>query len=288
MNSCFFVSDLHGKMSRYEALFKMIRKEKPDFVFLGGDLLPHTSRSSVTTERESNSFVKDFLIRKFSALKDKMDCAYPEVFLIPGNDDQKLVFEGVAEGEKAELWRNLHNHCIVIGKYRFYGYAFVPPTPFMVKDWDKFDIYKEVEKGCIAPADGFHSLPPEHDLQNDTIQLDLQRLIKDDEMQFSIFLFHSPPHSTFLDQAAFYAGNLVQGLAYVSAGSKAIREFIEHKQPYITLHGHIHESARISGQWKQSIRRTLCMSAAHDGPELSLVTFELQDPLNSNRRLIKT
>ena len=35
-----FVSDLHGKKRRYNTLFKIIEKEKPDSIFLGGDLLP--------------------------------------------------------------------------------------------------------------------------------------------------------------------------------------------------------------------------------------------------------
>jgi Icc-related predicted phosphoesterase len=151
-------------MSRYEALFKLIKKEKPDFVFMGGDLLPH--RNKMNAHDKEIDFVKDFLIRKFSILKDQMDCEYPELYLIPGNDDHKILFDILAEGEKNELWRNLHNHCIVIGKYRLYGYACVPPTPFMIKDWERYDIEKESGPGCIAPGKGFHSMPSDHDPEN--------------------------------------------------------------------------------------------------------------------------
>jgi uncharacterized protein len=287
MNTCFFVSDLHGKMSRYEALFKFIKREKPDFVFLGGDLLPHTSTRQNNNMVADGDFVKDFLFRKFDLLKEKMDCAYPEVFLIPGNDDHKILLEAVADGEKADLWRNLHNHCVVIGKYRFYGYACVPPTPFLIKDWDRFDISKEMEPGCIAPADGYHSVPPDHDPENDSIQHDLQVLIKDDDMKYSVFLFHSPPYQTLLDQAVIKNEIFIERPSVVNAGSKAIRGLIDESQPYITMHGHIHESARISGQWKQSLGRTMSFSAAHDGPELALIKFDLQDVLSATRRLIK-
>jgi len=38
---CIFVSDIHGKTKRYEKLFQIIKKEQPDGVFLGGDLLPN-------------------------------------------------------------------------------------------------------------------------------------------------------------------------------------------------------------------------------------------------------
>ncbi|RKZ10960.1 hypothetical protein DRQ32_06615, partial [bacterium] len=37
---CFFVSDLHGRSNRYEALWKAISDDRPDAVFLGGDLMP--------------------------------------------------------------------------------------------------------------------------------------------------------------------------------------------------------------------------------------------------------
>lgn len=202
MNTCFFVSDLHGKMSRYEALLKLIKKEKPDFVFLGGDLFPHRSIQSGQVPIGETDFAKDFMIRKFSKLKEKMDCAYPDIFLIPGNDDLKILFDQLVEGEKSDLWRNLHNHCVVIGKYRFYGYGCVPPTPFRIKDWDRFDISKEIEPGCIAPADGYHSVIPDHDPGNDTIQNDLQALVNGDDLEFGVFLFHSPPYKSLLDLAA--------------------------------------------------------------------------------------
>lgn len=288
MNTCFFVSDLHGKMSRYEALSKLIRKERPDFVFLGGDLLPHKTVRHPANIDESDGFITDFLFRKFKRLKEKMECAYPEVYLIPGNDDHKILFNKIVEGEKEELWCNLHNRCIVIGKYRFYGYACVPPTPFMIKDWERFDISPDVGPGCISPAKGYYSVPPDHVPEKDTIQKDLQLLINTDNLEYGIFLFHSPPYQTFLDHAEIRSDSACSQPSGINAGSKAIREFIEEKQPYITMHGHIHETVRLSGQWKQAIGRTWAFSAAHDGPELAVITFELHDALSVTRRIIKT
>lgn len=287
MNTCFFVSDLHGKMSRYEALLKIIKKEKPDFVFIGGDLFPQRSFQTGQIKDGEGDFVKDFMLRKFNELKEKLECAYPDIFLIPGNDDQKIVFDKLVEGEKEDLWRNLHNKCVIIGKYRFYGYGCVPPTPFRIKDWDRFDISKEIEVGCIAPADGYYSVPPEHDPGNDTIQDDLQLLTNDDSMHFSLFLFHSPPFQTMLDCAELQNNSSKKTSGLLNVGSKAIRNLIDEKQPYITMHGHIHESARISGEWKQNINRTLSLNAAHDGPELAVIKFELNDPSGVTRRLIK-
>ncbi len=288
MNTCFFVSDLHGKLSRYEALLKLIQKEKPDFVFIGGDLFPHRRIVSGQIQDTQIDFVTNFMIRKFSKLKEKMDCAYPEIFLIPGNDDLKITYNKLADGEKTDLWRNLHNQCVVIGKYRFYGYGCVPPTPFRIKDWDRFDISKEIEIGCIAPADGYHSVPPDHDTENDTIEKDLQILVKDENLEFGVFLFHSPPFNSLLDVANIQIVDSGLQPTILNVGSKAVRNFIDEKQPYITMHGHIHESARITGEWKQKFDRTSSFSAAHDGPELAVIKFELNDPSTITRRLIKT
>ncbi len=288
MNTCFFVSDLHGKLSRYEALLKLIQKEKPDFVFIGGDLFPHRRIVSGQIQDTQIDFVTNFMIRKFSKLKEKMDCAYPEIFLIPGNDDLKITYNKLAGGEKTDLWRNLHNQCVVIGKYRFYGYGCVPPTPFRIKDWDRFDISKEIEIGCIAPADGCHSVPHDHDTENDTIEKDLQILVKDENLEFGVFLFHSPPFNSLLDVANIQIVDSELQPTTLNVGSKAIRNFIDEKQPYITMHGHIHESARITGEWKQKFDRTSSFSAAHDGPELAVIKFELNDPSTITRRLIKT
>jgi Icc-related predicted phosphoesterase len=279
MNSCFFVSDLHGKMSRYEALFRIIKKDKPDFVFIGGDLLPHRSFKNTNVTGEDNFFT-DFLAKKLSTLRDKLDCNYPEIFLIPGNDDYKSDFIAAAEGEKEGLWRNIHNQCVAIGKYRLYGYACVPPTPFRNKDWDRYDISKVVAPGCIAPPDGYHSMPPAHDPENDTIQQDILKLVNEDAPEYGIFLFHSPPFDTSLDLAETGFG------IYQHVGSKAIRNFIETRKPYFTMHGHIHESARISGEWKQTIGRTIAVSAAHDGPDLVLVKFELHNVHSAIRTII--
>ena len=72
----------------------------------------------------------------------------------------------------------------------------------------------------------------------------------------------------------------------VHVGSAAIAQFITEKQPYLTLHGHVHESTRLTGEWKQQFGRTWAFSAAHDGPELALVTFDLHNLREAQRELI--
>ncbi len=57
MPACFFVSDLHGRRARYEALFAAIAAERPAAVFLGGDLLPHGLAALSAADAAPSDFV---------------------------------------------------------------------------------------------------------------------------------------------------------------------------------------------------------------------------------------
>ncbi len=72
----------------------------------------------------------------------------------------------------------------------------------------------------------------------------------------------------------------------VHVGSIAMQRFIAARQPAVSLHGHIHEAARLTGEWRQQIGRTWCLGAAHDGPELALVRFDPAAPAAATRELI--
>ena len=69
-------------------------------------------------------------------------------------------------------------------------------------------------------------------------------------------------------------------------GSIAVRRLIEDRQPLLTLHGHVHESARITGSWRDQIGRTHMFTAAHDGPELAVIRFDPEDLKRASRTLI--
>jgi Icc-related predicted phosphoesterase len=69
-------------------------------------------------------------------------------------------------------------------------------------------------------------------------------------------------------------------------GSIAVQRFIESRQPLLTLHGHVHESARLTGHWRDKIGNTHVFGAAHDGPELALVHFDPADLENAERELL--
>ena len=119
-----------------------------------------------------------------------------------------------------------------------------------------------------------------------TIQNDLERLVGGDDLERAILLFHSPPYRTKLDRAALDGKMIDHAPLDVHVGSVAIQRLIESRQPCLSLHGHIHESARLTGSWSDTIGRTVMLNAAHDGPELALIEFDLDHPAAASRRLL--
>lgn len=279
MPQCYFVSDMHGNKLRYVKLWDVIRQEKPDAVFLGGDLLPGMWIQP--------DFVQEVMIPEMQSIKIDIQNRYPSVFLIPGNDDGKWIEPQLVEGEALGLWKAIHNRHVKYQAFDIFGYAFVPPTPFLYKDWEKYDVSQFVEPGSISPEEGKHSADVDpSEIHFGTIQADLEQLTQGIDLSNAIFLFHAPPWQTDLDRAAL-DGKMVDHIPLdVHIGSIAIKRFLEARQPLLSLHGHIHESSRLTGNWREKIGRTWAFSAAHDGEELALVRFDPDNLEDASRELI--
>jgi len=279
---CFFVSDLHGRIDRYEKLLSQIKADLPDILFIGGDILP--GFSSVTAN-EYGDFITDYLTTAFQKLKSELKKRYPEVFIILGNDDPKIEEQKIIIGQKHGIWQYIHNRKVELNDYLIYGYANIPPTPFQLKDWERYDVSRYVDPGCIHPTEGRRSVEEKIDIEYSTIYDDLQTLTDDDSLNRAVFLFHSPPYKTKLDRADL-DGQFVDHVPLdVHVGSIAIERFIKERQPMLTLHGHIHESSRITGSWADKSGDTFMFSAACEFPDLSIIKFDL-DRLDRAERLM--
>ena len=87
----------------------------------------------------------------------------------------------------------------------------------------------------------------------------------------AIYVMHSPPFGTRLD--------FIQGGEL--AGSRSIKAFIEKHLPFLTLHGHIHESPDLSGHYFDRIGETISVNPGQsvwkgkDSLSLYAVTFEI-------------
>lgn len=284
---CLFVSDLHGSLDRYRKLFRLIEQESPLAVFLGGDLLPSGLFNYLTRCDKHADFVDRVMGTGFARRRERLGAAYPHVFLILGNDDERREEISILKLAERKLWHYAHERCIQLGEYRVRGYSCIPPSPFFLKDWERYDVSHFVDVGCSSPEEGIYSVPfAREENRWRTIQLDLARLTANEPMERTIFLFHAPPYRTKLDRAGLDGQMIEHAPLDVHVGSIAIRRFIETRQPYITLHGHVHESASLTGAWQERIGETYCFSAAHDGPELAVVRFDLRHPEQAVRKLL--
>jgi Icc-related predicted phosphoesterase len=278
MTACLFASDLHGREERWQALFEAVARERPRAVFLGGDLLPHSA---------DERWLEPSLFDPLRRLGRELGTAYPKIFTILGNDDPRAVEPAFEDAAAQGLLQYVHGRTVRWGDRFVTGYACVPPTPFGLKDWERYDVSRSVDPGCVSPEEGVRTVPIDvDDARDGTIVKDLALLAEGVAMDRSVWLFHAPPYRTDLDRAAL-DGRMVDHVPMdVHVGSIAISRFIEERRPLLTLHGHVHESARLTGSWRQRIGDTWCLSAAHDGPALALVCFDLSRPEAATRRLL--
>jgi Icc-related predicted phosphoesterase len=256
-----FTSDLHGQIPLFEQLLGWVRTSCVEHVVLGGDFLPALLQPGGYEEMipRQRSFIRGFLIEFF---KKCLESTVRRIYLIPGNWDTAypFVFDEPVEGV-VNLDRKMD---FLAEGIPIIGYPFVPPTPFRPKDYEKMDdlgspwppqkspayIRSPESPSRLIPID-----PQVYLHQTGTIQEDLPGLPVPADYKKSIYVMHSPPHGTRLD--VVHSGT--------SVGSRAMRTFIEARQPLLTLHGHIHESPVLSGSFLDRIGETL---AANPGQEL--------------------
>jgi Icc-related predicted phosphoesterase len=285
---CFFASDLHGREAKYHKLFAAIRRERPAAVFLGGDLLPtHLRLRAAAGGRAPHEFITEFLAVEFLAIRAELGEAAPRVFIILGNDDGRFEEPTIVDAAAQGAWEYVHGRRVEWGELAVYGYAYVPPTPFLLKDWERYDVSRSVDPGCISPEEGRRTvMVSEDEARYSTIQDDLVKLAGDADLSKSIFLFHSPPYDCLLDRAPLDGTMVDHAPLDPHVGSIAIRRFIESRRPLLTLHGHVHESTRLTGAWRERFGSTHAFNGSHDGPELSLIRFDPARLDDATRELI--
>jgi Icc-related predicted phosphoesterase len=274
-----YTSDLHGETQLYQELLKLSIASSAEIIALGGDLLPSFAPSKRYEDMIPNQkmFVDEFLLPFLK--KIFQTTSVRQIFLIPGNWDlgYPYLFREPIEGiiDLSQKIYRLRNG------YELIGYPYVPPTPFRPKDYEKTDDPEAPWPPQKNPSyiraseqsDRLLSIDPHTYLrERGTIREDLNRLTKPMNYKKAIYIMHSPPLGTKLD--------LIQGGN--PAGSRSIKVFIEEHQPYLTLHGHIHESPELSGDYLDRIGKTICINPGQSAwssrglIKLHAVTFEIE------------
>ncbi len=150
---CIFVSDIHGQIPRYERLFQIIQQELPDAVLFGGDLLPlHLSHHETMEE-----FIKQNVLSPIKQIHTDTNNK-TRFFIILGNDDPRVYEKEFIKADTQGLLTYLHNKTILYKKLYLSGYAYVPPTPFQLKDWERYDVSQYVDVGAVSPESGTRTM----------------------------------------------------------------------------------------------------------------------------------
>jgi Icc-related predicted phosphoesterase len=278
--NCIFVSDLHGYIKKYEKLFEIIRKEHPDAVFFGGDLLPN----DFSIKKDMDEFLETNLFSKIKNVNQKNNIRF---FVIMGNDDPRIFEKYFIDADEKGLIEYVNEKTAKLQNLFVTGYSYVPPTPFQLKDWEKYDVSRFVDVGTISPEQGKRTIKIETDeIRFSTISEDLEKLVENSPPKKTIYLFHSPPYKSALDRADLDGKKVDHAPVDVHVGSIAIKRFIEKYNPFLTLHGHIHESSSITGKWSEKKNKTYSFSAAYEKSKLAIVRFNTDNLDAATRQII--
>ncbi len=275
MAEWFFASDLHGQGALYEQLVALVAAHRPAALLLGGDLAPHAAgEEGVRCQRV---FFEGFFVE--FARRAREAAPGLELLVLPGNDDWAANLD-VLEALDGTLWRMLHDRVVELAGIRVAGSAWIPITPFTIKDWERWE-----DGGPESPArlDGWVSGP----CGLERTRLDARRrtptiagALEDLAARAgadALYVLHSPPRDTACDRIA----------APAHVGSRAIRALVERLQPPLVLSGHIHESPRISGAWRDLIGRTVVVNPGQFGtPRLCGVWFDPEHPAGTLRHTV--
>ena len=276
-----YVTDLHGIEWKFNEIFQIATSLRPDVVINGGDML--TFRGNLLHQ---DRFITGFLDDYFSRFEAKK--IYYLSFL--GNDDLRIfddIFQEICNKYSCVMNLAQKRFQIKDNGYELIGMNWVTDLPFGLKDRARMDnrdfkLPKQIGKQYISNPNGWikiedwvlyiETLP--------TLEDEMNQLIKPENVNKAIYIIHMPPSNIGLDVC--HDGRTV--------GSISIYNFLNKYQPLISFHGHIHESPEVSGRWKSSIGKTICIqpgqSHQHEN-HLTSVIIDLETMDFKKFKLIK-
>ncbi len=266
-----YVTDLHGWTRGYERIAAIAQEEGITTIVNGGDMFPHGKDLVLTQRRFIERYLRPYL--------EQLTASGISYYGMLGNDDcravlpdwQDLVRTSGRLRDLTEGWLPLADGLAIC------GCNYIPDPPFRLKDWSVLDTrdYRRPPQHpdpLISRGDRleliddieafFRSRPTLEDLLNAVAA-------RTPSWERAILVCHAPPQGTGL-------GNIS---ADMDVGSAAVRAWIKRYQPLLTLHGHIHESCRITGIDTMKIGRTTVHQPGQERFEGRLVysTVEIEE-----------
>ncbi|MFW6220169.1 MAG: metallophosphoesterase family protein [Nanoarchaeota archaeon] len=258
-----FCADIHGNTFQYNKIFNYAKNF--DYLVFGGDICQKGLTKSMNEQRD---FLETFFIPNLKELK-KINRKI-KIFLIPGNEDYAGIMD-IFNKYDDNLFNIIINKVIKLdNNFSIAGYPYVPISPFKLKDFEKwdleniklrniFDTKKEILLTGVTTVNMRYESKIFNYTDEDSIENDMKELFNLSKPQKTIYVFHSPPYNTNLDLA--YSNEHI--------GSFAIRMAIENYQPYLTLHGHIHETVEKSGNFIDRIKDTISTAPGNHNNSLN-------------------
>ena len=262
-------SDVHQRYFKWSKLAAAVKKTKPDIVLVAGDIVPHDLFN------EPKAFVEKTLTKYGKEIQD----AGAKLFFITGNDDNKNIIPFIEQIEKESgLWYFVNDKVVEYNGYEFVGIPYTLDYPFLLKDWivresSSESRYSDAQFGqAIIVGENNKRIPIAN--WRDTLmarptfeEIFEKMALKVKNMNKSVWLIHDPPYGCGLDMTS-------RGL---TVGSKSVMKFILDKQPFLTVHGHIHESPEYTGKWAKHIGDTWVVQAGQVENDLYYAIVDIMD-----------
>lgn len=280
---CLSIADIHGNIAQYKKIKELVVENGISFVFFCGDILPKNGGSwspanKIRTVKMQADFITKYFLQYLTELGQ-----ITTVYAIFGNDDFKSNYHLIKEAaipnvtfldsEVAKL--PISDQDLFVA-----GYSYIGLTPFLHKDWEKWDVEPGIAPHKLYRTDGYSSaegIPRAVNRRDDrsTIRGDLNQLATLSDPRKTVYMFHEAPYDTALDMIAPDNTYIKDGQLHI--GSVALRDFIVNQHPLLTMHGHIHETFAESGEYKWQSGASLSVTAANDfsSDRLSYVLFSL-------------
>ncbi len=259
-----YVTDIHGVEWKLDALLDYALANQIELILNGGDLYPK--------EKPYHRTQREFLLGPFRRHLKQCSQHGLKVLLIPGNDDLAC-FDSLLNQVLEEC-----SGCYIIARrkvsiegHEFIGFDLVKDPPFTLKDRCRRDLDQEhpaTLEGYLSTERGFLRIRwEERFYAAPSLAEELERLPEPEDPSRAVYIIHQPP----------FGMGLSLTYSRRDAGSVAVREFLSRVQPLASFHGHIHESVRMTGKWKERLGRTLCVQPGQEW-NLTFVAGHLEDP----------
>ena len=244
-----YTSDLHGHRSGYEKVFERAVSLQVSAVVNGGDVYP-LGPDLFAVQRE-------FLVGYFPDYLERLHKEGIAYLATLGNMDLR----GHDDLFRSVMARVPEAHCLLEASAAFVGYTFIGSAistdgPFSLKDrclrdTADSDLSSSLTRALVSDQRGIHQIDDWSELLHKlpTLAEHLETLPRPEEPEKTIYVLHQPPSG--VGQGIISSGTDV--------GSLAVADFLAHSDAFLSLHGHIHESPFVGGNWRSQIGRTICV-----------------------------